>query len=272
MAAFAVIWGQKAQETSAVTLPDEYIKGKKITGSAPSFTKQGPRFRGTLDLWEENLHTPDSLVASASRNESAQLLNTAVASRGRDQTRSSSGNRGAGRKVGERIFKKDFEGGTLNGAEAREKNKDQACRSCICPRPAGETKQVSGFAPSHPRCPTSPQGRRDEAKQSQTGTPETGMEAKLSRPAVCSNDRKLFRECVPPGAGVSSHSLIKITPTKACSEARSPRMTSWIPVEWPTRKSFFYPSDCRRKALEWVKGDDIRSLTCDDKDAHRTIP
>lgn len=32
------------------------------------------------DLWEENLHTPDSLIASASRNEIVQLLNTAVAS------------------------------------------------------------------------------------------------------------------------------------------------------------------------------------------------
>lgn len=32
------------------------------------------------DLWEENLHTPDSLIASASRKEIAQLLNTAVAS------------------------------------------------------------------------------------------------------------------------------------------------------------------------------------------------
>lgn len=41
------------------------------------------------DLWEENLHTPDSLIASASRNEIAQLLNTAVANPGRDQTRSS---------------------------------------------------------------------------------------------------------------------------------------------------------------------------------------
>lgn len=32
------------------------------------------------DMWEENLHTPDSLVASALRNEISQLLNTAVAS------------------------------------------------------------------------------------------------------------------------------------------------------------------------------------------------
>lgn len=51
------------------------------------------------DLWEENLHIPDRLIASASRNEIAQLLNTAVASLGRDQTRSS-GNGEPRHKVG----------------------------------------------------------------------------------------------------------------------------------------------------------------------------
>lgn len=51
------------------------------------------------DLWEENLHTPDSLIASAMRHGIAQLLNTAVASLGRDQTRSS-GERDPRQKVG----------------------------------------------------------------------------------------------------------------------------------------------------------------------------
>lgn len=53
------------------------------------------------DLWEENLHTPDSLIASAMRHGIAQLLSTAVASLGRDQTRSSGERETQGRKLGE---------------------------------------------------------------------------------------------------------------------------------------------------------------------------
>lgn len=53
------------------------------------------------DLWEENLHTPDSLIASAMRHGIAQLLNTAVESLGRNQTRSSGERETQGRKLGE---------------------------------------------------------------------------------------------------------------------------------------------------------------------------
>ncbi|XP_037062382.1 uncharacterized protein LOC119088120 [Peromyscus leucopus] len=62
----------------------------------------------------------------------------------------------------ERIFKKDFEGGTLNGAEAPEKNKDQGMQKLYFPKTSRGNKAVQGMCATPSRC-VFPQPDEDNA-------------------------------------------------------------------------------------------------------------
>ncbi|XP_076419843.1 uncharacterized protein LOC107400947 isoform X2 [Peromyscus maniculatus bairdii] len=72
----------------------------------------------------------------------------------------------------ERIFKKDFEGETLNGAEEPEKNKDQGMQKLYLPKTSRGNRAVQGMCATRSRC-VFPQPDQDNAYKGMLRSPRS---------------------------------------------------------------------------------------------------